>query len=66
MVGYNRQFKKLVSHEYTLKMALRRLHLHSKISIITTLCLIFGGAVFIFVLEYDNTATIGNMGFLAK
>lgn len=58
--------KKLVSHEYTLKMALRRLHLHSKISIITTLCLIFGGAVFIFVLEYDNTATIGNMGFLAK
>ncbi len=58
--------KKLISHEYTLKMALRRLHLHSKISIITTLCLIFGGAIFIFLLEYDNTATIGNMSFFDK
>ncbi|HBA98061.1 MAG TPA: potassium transporter KtrB [Lachnospiraceae bacterium] len=58
--------KKLASHEYTLKMALRRLHLHSKISIITTLCLIFGGAVFIFILEYNNTATIGNMGIAGK
>lgn len=58
--------KKLISHEYTLKMALRRLHLHSKISIITTLCLIFGGAVSIFILEYNNTATIGNMSVTSK
>lgn len=58
--------KKMVSHEYTFKMALRRLHLHSKISIIATLYLIFGGAIFIFILEYNNTATIGNMGLSAK
>lgn len=38
-----------------------RLQLHSKIAIVTTAVLIFGGALLIFVLEFGNADTIGNM-----
>ena len=58
--------KKLVQHEYTLKMAVKKLHLHSKITIITTFFLITVGALVVFALEYNNPATIGNMGFFQK
>lgn len=58
--------KKLIQHEYTLKMAVKKLHLHSKITIITTFFLITGGALVVFALEYNNPATIGNMGFFQK
>lgn len=58
--------KKLRQHDYTFKMAVKKLHLHSKISIITTFCLILGGMLFVFVLEYNNPATIGNMGLFDK
>lgn len=58
--------KKLIQHEYTLKMAVKKLHIHSKITIITTFFLITGGAIAVFALEYNNPATIGNMGFFHK
>jgi len=58
--------KEMLNHEYTLKMALRKLHLHSKISVITTLILISLGTVLVFMLEYDNIDTIGGMGFGGK
>lgn len=58
--------KKLVQHEYTLKMSVKKLHLHSKITIITTFFLITVGALVVFALEYNNPATIGNMGFFQK
>jgi trk system potassium uptake protein TrkH len=39
----------------------RRLTLHSKIAIVTTLVLIFGGGALILLFEYDNPLTLGNL-----
>ena len=44
----------------------RNLTLHSKIAIVTTLILIFGGGALIFLFEYDNPLTIGNMSVFDK
>ena len=45
---------------------LKRLTLHSKIALSATLVLIFGGAVIIFILEYNNPLTIANYSFFDK
>ena len=42
------------------------LSLHSKIAIYSTLFLIFTGALFIFIFEYHNSLTIGNMSLFDK
>ena len=44
----------------------RNLSLHSKIAITTTLILIFGGGILIFLFEYDNPLTIGNLSAFDK
>ncbi len=44
----------------------RHLTLHSKIAIVTTLVLILGGALLIFVFEYNNELTIGNLSLFDK
>ena len=44
----------------------RSLSLHSKIAITTTLILIFGGGMLIFLFEYDNPLTIGNLSAFDK
>ena len=44
----------------------RNLTLHSKIAISTTLILIFGGGLLIFLFEYGNPLTIGNMSVFDK
>ena len=44
----------------------RNLSLHSKIAITTTLILIFGGGMLIFLFEYDNPLTIGNLSAFDK
>lgn len=44
----------------------QKLNLHSKIVLTVTAVLIFGGAAAIFVLEYTNPATLGNLTFLEK
>ena len=49
-----------------LPILFRHLTLHSKIAIVTTLILIFGGGIFIFAFEYGNPATIGNMSLWDK
>ena len=46
--------------------AFKFLTLHSKIAIIATLVLIFGGALLIFVCEYNNPLTIGTMSLADK
>ena len=48
------------------KRKFRHLTLHSKITIITTLILIFGGGILIFVFEYNNPMTIGNLTLFDK
>ena len=44
----------------------RSLTLHSKIAISTTLILIFGGGLLIFLLEYGNPLTIGELSLFDK
>ena len=44
----------------------RHLSLHSKIAIATTLILIIGGGILIFLFEYDNPLTIGNLSVFDK
>ena len=44
----------------------RNLSLHSKIAIATTLILVFGGGLLIFLFEYDNPLTIGNLSVFDK
>ena len=44
----------------------KNLTLHSKIAITTTLILVFGGAILIFLFEYDNPKTIGQLSMFDK
>ena len=44
----------------------RNLSLHSKIAIATTLILILGGGILIFLFEYNNPLTIGNLSLFDK
>ena len=44
----------------------KRLTLHSKIVLSVSAILIFGGAILIFIFEYSNPQTIGNMSLLDK
>lgn len=44
----------------------RHLTLHSKIAIVTTIILIVGGGALIFICEYNNPETIGNMSLIDK
>ena len=48
------------------KRLFKHLTLHSKIAIVATLCLVFGGGALIFVCEYNNPLTIGGMSLLNK
>ncbi len=43
------------------KVLLRKMELHTKVVLTTTLILIFGGGLLVFILEYNNSATIGSM-----
>lgn len=46
--------------------AFSKLHLHTKLVLLTTLFLIILGAVAVFCLEYDNPGTIGNLNIFEK
>lgn len=48
------------------KRVFRHLTLHSKIAIVTTVLLIFGGGLLIFAFEYNNPATIGELSLFDK
>lgn len=48
------------------KKIFKHLTLHSKIAIVATFALIFGGAVLIFACEYNNPLTIGSMSLPEK
>lgn len=52
--------------EIKIKSFFQRLSLHSKIVIVTTAILLFGGALIIFALEYNNVDTMGNLSFAHK
>ena len=48
------------------KRIFRHLTLHSKIAIVSTVCLILGGTAVIFACEYNNPQTIGGMSLIDK
>ena len=48
------------------KRLFKHLTLHSKIAIVSTLCLLIGGAALIFACEYNNPQTIGEMSLFNK
>ena len=45
---------------------LKKLSLHSKIVILSSTILVFGGAILMFIFEYNNQGTIGNMNIQDK
>ncbi len=50
----------------TLKKFFSRLHLHTKITLTATIALILIGGIAVFLLEYDNPGTIGNLTLFEK
>ncbi|XCB29490.1 potassium transporter TrkG [Arcanobacterium hippocoleae] len=43
------------------RLSVRKWSLHSKLTVVTYLILLFGGAVLFFILEFNNNATIGRL-----
>ncbi|WP_330588145.1 TrkH family potassium uptake protein [Anaerosporobacter faecicola] len=60
------KLKKSFKEKFHLKTFLRSLRLHTKIAVGTTIILILTGTVVIFIMEYNNKGTIGNLGFGSK
>lgn len=56
-----RIIKKTIKKEITIKNIFRKLELHTKIVLSVTAFLIFFGAILIFMFEYNNPDTIGNL-----
>ena len=56
-----RMGRSLKNHEVKVKHAIRRLELNSKIVLTVTFALILGGALFTFLLEFNNPLTIGRL-----
>ena len=54
-------WKRIRAKEVPLKWLFRRCTLHTKIVLAMTGILLFGGAVLILLLEYENPATLGNL-----
>lgn len=59
-------FGNIFVKRFSLKFSLGRLKLQSKIAVSATAFLIIAAFAFILLFEYDNSGTMGNMGFLEK
>lgn len=61
-----RVIAKVKEENFKAKFLFKKLELHSKVAIVTTLFLIVSGGILIFCLEYSNNQTIGNMPLWEK
>ncbi len=61
-----RVFNKIKNENIGKRLFFRKLNLHSKVVIVTSLVLILSGAIIIFCLEYSNKETLGNMPLWQK
>lgn len=61
-----RVLSRIRQKEEELKNFFKKLSLHSHIVLVTTFILILSGAVLVFLMEYNNPETIGNMNFGQK
>lgn len=59
-------FKNLIKKKKAFSYIVKKLPVHTKLVLITTFILLFGGMLLILLFEYDNTATIGNLDFYHK
>ncbi len=55
-----------LKHKVTLRYVLKKLSLHTKLSVTITLILILMGIVFFFFAEYNNPLTLGELTFKGK
>lgn len=53
--------KKVCRRELSVHRVFKSLRLHSKLVLVTTAVLVLGGAILIFLFEYNNPDTMGNM-----
>lgn len=58
--------KKRKKQHKTMGMAIHTLPLHTKMVLVITAVLIFAGALLVFILEYNNPETLGNLPLLEK
>lgn len=58
--------QRVIKEKMNIRIALKKMSLHSKLAIVTTLGLIVGGAFLIFLLEHSNENTMGNLSFGSK
>ena len=56
-----RTFRHGIRKRFSFITIMKRLNEHTKLVLMLTFCLILIGALFVFILESDNPATIGNM-----
>lgn len=57
---------RIIRREYPVKRALEKMKLHTKLAVVMTLLLVFGGAVCIFLMEYHNPQTMKAMSLGEK
>lgn len=60
------KYKILAPKHYTWKQAITKLALHTKLVYVITAILLISGSVFIFLLEYNNPATLGALTLKEK
>lgn len=58
--------KSIIRHSHPFHYVVNHLKVHTRVAITTTLCLIFGGALIILVLEYNNPNSIQSFNFFDK
>lgn len=58
--------KSLIRRSHPFQYVVNHLKVHTKLAITTTLCLIFGGALILFILEFNNPNTIQSFNFFDK
>lgn len=56
-----RTMRRILKREYTVKRALQKMRVHTKLTLCMTLLLVFGGALAFFLMEYQNPHTLGDM-----
>ncbi len=61
-----RMIQRIFKEKMDIRTSLKKMNLHSKMAIATTLVLIVGGALIIFALEYSNDQTMGNLSIGSK
>lgn len=60
------KIKYVIKKEISFKIFLKRLTVHTKIVLLTSLILVISGALFTFFIEYNNPGTLGPMSFGTK